>query len=494
MTCAICGRQRPCFISAATGQPWCTACKRRWIRCSGCGQVRPLRGGTLDAPLCATCTHTDPGFWRTCPGCGQPGRLHTGRERCARCNLDQRLRELLGDGRGQIGPQLQALYQALTAADRPSTVIGWLDKSAAPSMLRDLNAGARPLTHATLDELPPGKPIEHLRSVLVAIGSLPRRDEHLTRLQRWTSGIIAERTDTEQRQLLHRYALWHVIRRLRGRLGDTHATHDQVIAAQRNIRAALALLDWLTAHGLTPATAGQRDLETWLATARSAHRVDAGNFVRWARRQKLTRLDFAAIRWGGPAGTIDTETRWEQARWLLHDDTIDPEDRVAGLLVLIYAQRAADLSRLTMDHLQTSDAEVRIRLGAEPVLLPEPIAGLARQVLADRHGHAAIGDHAASPWLFPGGRPGQPISPFRLTERLRHLGIYSGQARSTALFALAAELPAALLARMLGIHIAVAVAWQRASAGDWMNYAAEVSRTSSPQAAFTRSTGDVPDQ
>lgn len=57
--------------------------------------------------------------------------------------------------------------------------------------------------------------------------------------------------------------------------------------------------------------------------------------MRWARRQKLTRLDFAAVKWGGPTGIIDTETRWEQARWLLHDDALKPEDRVAGLLVLL---------------------------------------------------------------------------------------------------------------------------------------------------------------
>jgi len=37
-----------------------------------------------------------------------------------------------------------------------------------------------------------------------------------------------------------------------------------------------------------------------------------------------------------------------------------------------------------------------------------------------------------------------------------------------------------VLARMLGIHIAVAVAWQRASAGDWSAYAAEVSRRNPP--------------
>jgi hypothetical protein len=40
---------------------------------------------------------------------------------------------------------------------------------------------------------------------------------------------------------------------------------------------------------------------------------------------------------GRPTAAIDTETRWQQARWLLHDTTLDPEDRVAGLLVLLYA-------------------------------------------------------------------------------------------------------------------------------------------------------------
>jgi hypothetical protein len=29
---------------------------------------------------------------------------------------------------------------------------------------------------------------------------------------------------------------------------------------------------------------------------------------------------------------------------------------------------------------------------------------------------------------------------------------------------------------MLGIHISVAVAWQRASSGDWAAYAADISR------------------
>ncbi|MGO9079721.1 MAG: hypothetical protein ACLQDY_11855 [Streptosporangiaceae bacterium] len=107
--------------------------------------------------------------------------------------------------------------------------------------------------------------------------------------------------------MLHRYAVWHVVRRLRGRLGGAHATRDQVVAAQRDIRAAVAVLGWLTTRDLTLDGARQGDLEAWLASAQATHRTDAGNFVRWARRHKLTQLDFAAVRWGGPSGVIDTE-------------------------------------------------------------------------------------------------------------------------------------------------------------------------------------------
>jgi hypothetical protein len=129
LTCGICGKHAPCLISKTTGTPWCRACKQRWARCARCGQVRPVRSGSTDQPLCAACTRPEPGFWRSCPGCGQPGRINAGR--CARCTIQQRLRELLGGETGDIRPELQALYQALAAADRPSTIEAWLNRSAA---------------------------------------------------------------------------------------------------------------------------------------------------------------------------------------------------------------------------------------------------------------------------------------------------------------------------------------------------------------------------
>ncbi|MGH7630430.1 MAG: hypothetical protein ACREOF_13820 [Gemmatimonadales bacterium] len=475
MICSICARSATAVISKLTGQPCCHACLQRRARCTDCGTVKPIRGGTLTDPLCATCTRPD-ASWHACPGCGEPAQLRVRSRRCARCSLRRRLGQLLADDAGQIHPQLQALHEHLAEHDRPDTVLSWLNKRSASAILQELATGHHVLSHATLDEMPDSKPLRHLRSMLVATGALPPRDEHLARLEHWITTTLAARDDPEQRALLHRYAVWHLLHRLRCRNNARHATHGQTASIQQHIRAAIAVLDWLTRRHLELATAGQGDLEAWLASGHASHRREAGHFVRWANRQKLTSLEFAAARWDGPTGVLDSEQRWAQARQLLDDDTLNADDRLAGLLVLLYAQRAAAISRLTLEHIQDTGQEVRLRLGHEPVLLPEPLAPLVRQLAATRHGHASLGDQGRSRWLFPGGRPDQPISAEQLTERLRQLGLRSGQARSTALFGLAAELPAAMLARLLGIHISVAVAWQRVSSGDWTSYAADYSR------------------
>jgi hypothetical protein len=80
-----------------------------------------------------------------------------------------------------------------------------------------------------------------------------------------------------------------------------------------------------------------------------------------------------------------------------------------------------------------------------------------------------------SPWLFPGRWPGGALTEDALAQRLHALGISPRQGRSTALFTLAADVPAAILAKTLGIHVQAAIQWQKISAGDWAAYAADVS-------------------
>jgi hypothetical protein len=485
MTCTVCGRPAPCMISKVTGQPWCTACAASWATCSQCGNLAPVKAGTRDQPLCAGCAAPGASLWRACPGCGTPGRILAGA--CRRCHLRDEVGHLLADpatGRTRAG--LEPLRQAIADAGRPATALGWIRRDKVRALLAGLATGDRPLTHAALDELPDSKTLRHLRSVLVSSGALPARDEILIRLERWIRQAVGGRPDAGQKQLLHSYATWHVLRRLRQRARDTPVTEHQAATAKETITAAIAFLDWLDARGLAPATCAQGDLDAWMAGASTAQKGRTGNFVRWARSRKHTSLDFPATRWNGPTRTLGTEERWNQARRLLHDEALDPGDRFAGLLVLLYAQQPAAISRLALDKIDASDSRVLLRLGREPILLPGPLDGLARHLIATRRGHAAIGDHGASPWLFPGGRPGQPISPYSLAGRLHKIGIQPGPARSTALFQLATELPAAVLARMLGIHIGVAVQWQKISSGDWAAYAADVSRRTTPESVPSR--------
>ena len=57
-------------------------------------------------------------------------------------------------------------------------------------------------------------------------------------------------------------------------------------------------------------------------------------------------------------------------------------------------------------------------------------------------------------------KPGSALTEDALAQRLHALGISPRQGRATALFTLAAEVPAAILAKPLGIHVRAAIQWQ----------------------------------
>ncbi|CAN5679823.1 hypothetical protein BH09ACT7_BH09ACT7_61080 [soil metagenome] len=471
LTCSICGETGPCGISRVTGRPWCPGCQRRLAACSACGRDAAIVSGTADRPICADCTA--PPTWSGCPICSDPDHPHPGQ--CARCLIDRHLDEVMGPVDALV-PGLRALRHNIATTEHPITAMRWLTKKSVAPVLSDLAGGRTPLTHEALDELSASPALAHLRQTLVAVGALPERDEELVRLERFLTEYLASQQDSNRRKVLHRYVVWHLVRRLRGRNNGRRTSRQQSLRVRSHARAAVAFLDWLDKHERTLDACRQADLDHWLTDDTGAYRFETGTFIRWAHANKLTTVHIGATRWNGPADPLDDQHRWDTARRLLHDDTLKPEDRLAGLLLLLYAQGASTISRLTVDHLEANGHDVRLRLGRAPIHLPDPVAELARVVIANRKGHATIGALAPSLWLFPGGQPGRPISSDRLTVKLNRLGIRPNQARSTALFQLATEIPAAILARTLGINIDAAVRWQRLSAGDWATYAAEVSR------------------
>lgn len=75
-------------------------------------------------------------------------------------------------------------------------------------------------------------------------------------------------------------------------------------------------------------------------------------------------------------------------------------------------------------------------------------------------------------WLFPGRIPGQPIDAHSLTNLLNRHDISARPARNGALAALAADLPAAVLADLLGLHVNTAIRWVTHARRDWTDYLA----------------------
>ena len=108
---------------------------------------------------------------------------------------------------------------------------------------------------------------------------------------------------------------------------------------------------------------------------------------------------------------IDHATRLKQARGLLDNSDTEPAIRVAGTLLLLYGQLITRVVRLRTEDVQIDNGEVRLRLGDDPVAVPERLAALLRHQR----------EHATGPWLFQGAKPGTHIGPERIRRRLREL-------------------------------------------------------------------------
>jgi len=74
--------------------------------------------------------------------------------------------------------------------------------------------------------------------------------------------------------------------------------------------------------------------------------------------------------------------------------------------------------------------------------------------------------------LFAGTSPERPLRPNQLCSQLAAHGIAVLAARNSARLALAARLPAPVLAGLTGIKIGAAVAWNERAGHDWAAFVA----------------------
>jgi hypothetical protein len=361
------------------------------------------------------------------------------------------------------------------AAHNPRSALNWLRGSAGATVLAQVTTGQLPLSHDALDTHPHRRAADYLRQILVAGHALPERDEALTRLQHWISDQVAAITDPSDRHLIASYTAWRVLHHLRQQATTRPRPRTYTRLAHSRVNAAITFLAWLRSRGITLDQVGQRNLDLWLTTTGPAA-PDVRDFLVWAAdHHHAHRLNAPnRPRREGPATSPDQ--RWAQLARLLHDDTLDLTDRVAGCLLLSYGQHLSRITTITRDQITHHNDTVRLRLGHDQIILPEPLATLLTDLLTQGRANVGVGTPTTTPWLFPGLLPGRPLSPAQLGVRLRRMGIYAQPSRRATLTQLAATLPPAVLADLLHIAPTTAVRWVHQAGGDWTRYAAELAR------------------
>jgi hypothetical protein len=422
----------------------------------------------FEEKICSDCAGASP--YAVCTMCGNEDHLHD-RGRCAGCSLQVRLTAIFGPpgGRGQLDP----VYEALSSLASPRDVIAWLWRSNVTGLLRRFARAELALSFKALDALPRSRAVWFVEHLFVTSGVLTGRDPVLARFELWLVDYLEELEVPEHERLIRRYATWEVLRPLRARSARKPLSDVVHNGAKTRLKAAQAFLQFLALRQRSLADCRQADFDAWGAAAPAYRCKDARPFVAWAVRQRLAPDLVYPPRVGDRnPDVVFADGEWVLARHLLHDEGIDPHDRVAGLLVVLYAQSVNRISRLTADDVIATDASVHLRLGVSPLLLPPPMADHVRALLPPRRQTTAAKLAGDTPWLFPGQHPGRPVHSGALAERLRAVGVRTSTARRVALAHLTATMPAVIVADLLGISVTTAVGWSDATARSRSDYLA----------------------
>ncbi|MCW6005362.1 hypothetical protein K1W54_12325 [Micromonospora sp. CPCC 205371] len=498
--CASCGRVRPCRYAntrkpicktcAPVARAVCAGCSRtkqvhaRWpmgpvcvtcysriratpVPCTACGTPRPLIAVCNGNRICGPCVGVDLVY--ACQQCGRSGDLVEA-GRCARCVLSERLTDLLTGPRGAVSPHLEPVRIALITSDRPRSLLPWLRHSATARLMASLAQANQPITHDALDALPPRPAVHNLRELLIVAGVLPARNEDLDRIPAWLTQLLAD-APHHHRNLVSPFAHWHLLRRARRRARPDGAAPF----VRSRIRRSLDILSWLDGHGLSLDQLTQEMLERWLAEGTTT-RYNADAFIAWARSRRLIGdLRMPNRITTGPERFVKEDDRVADLRRCLAEAAIPLELRVAGILVLLFGLLASRVRQLRKSDVIDRAGTTMLIIDGHELHLPPRVAELVRQQRDSDEPLYRLNRLArtANPWLFPGRSTTRPIARSYLDHSLATHGIRILDNRNTARLALAAELPASVLAALTGTSIGNATQWTNWAKRDWTKYIAE---------------------
>ena len=490
------------------------------LHCDRCGsQVAKIRVHWPDGAICGICfttaTHTRghcaacddtrllPGknaagenICRDCAGittllrydtCGEEAeRFRNGN--CIRCVLHTDLTAVL---QPNTPPdlRLKRLVAVFAGAERPESIYTWKRGIGASALLTRLGTRELTISHEAFDALPASNAVEHLRETLTHHGMLPPRDRHLATFERWLDERIRSLADHRDIQSpIERFGRWHHLKRLRAKSLPGKNMNFAVRSAKQEITESGRFLAWLQAeHGLTYADIRQSHIDDYLSCGPTT-RHTIGTFIAWL----VTSREIAKVRVprreARSTPILTQATRLRHIRTCLTAEEIPAADRVAALILLLYAHPVGKIAALKATAIEARPDGLYLRLGSMPALLPAQVTETFWDYLQHRPNQRTTNTN--SPWLFPGSLPGQHTHPEGLLQRLRSWGIDLNGVRNTALRELSRELNPTALADSLGYSRPIIHQHAAAAAAPMSDYsdlkAAQLKPTPRPKATPSR--------
>jgi hypothetical protein len=448
--------------------PICGYCYQAAKRITGicaCGHQGVLPGLLDERPACRRCSGVRLNL--DCIGCGAEAELYSG-GRCQRCVLRATASRLLTNpDTGAIAPQLQVIVDALAAMARPNSGLTWIRQPHVADVLREL-ARHPTLTHDVLDQLPPGRTTDYMRSLLVEHDALASRDERLARFQSWAV-LAQQRINTdEHRKVIARFIRWSLEKRLR----SMHPVTDSAfLRAKQTVTVTIEFCNWLAVeHDATIEQLSQAHIDLWQSTGPTT-REHIIRFIRWAIKARLIPFDLDVTpHRRGTAPRMPVTQQKAVIEQVAHRQTLHPRDRLAAILVIVFAQRAEDIAALTWNQVTITADAVSIDLAGMPIDLPPPLDEPVRTLAASNYNNQTAA-HPNSPWIFRGYRPGMHVTPTHLRSHLRPV-LATLEARLGTLNELTQTTPIAILAETLGYNPQTLEAHAKASASTYSRYIA----------------------
>ncbi|WP_454172204.1 hypothetical protein [Microbacterium maritypicum] len=324
-----------------------------------------------------------------------------------------------------------------------------------------------PISHRTIDDLPPTTRVRYLRRTLISAGVLPDIDVLLNDLEVYAARLLAALPASEA-AMLGRYVRWSLMPLIRRNLQGQPMSRGAFRSRRYQLRLIAEFLEWLRTNDLSMGSVDQPAIDRFVNAKQLRQQI--GPFVSWAVKERIAHnVSVTTTHSRGNKPHLSDDELTEVIERVFTLESLPRSTKLITLFALIFAQPTGASVALTQEHVHDAPERMSMTFAKTPVHLPDRLADLVREHLREREATTTHHPNEAG-WLFPGTMPNQHVTAASIERIASAHGLSLRRFRSSRLQHFAQSVPASVLADVVGI--ATDTAYRRGidAGGVWRGY------------------------